>query len=259
MPRQVIALEGRLRHCRNVTTLGVRPNFDDYTDTEKAAMASAETIYYPSRKYALLFDAIGKRTFPGYHGYACAQDKIRQSTLFQLAGIPHPRTRVFYGKRQQRQILSRFSLPLIAKVPRGSAMGRGVYLIRDPLELAQYCSRNHAAYIQEYLPVTADIRAVVVGGRVVHAYWRKAPARDFRSNVSVGGCIVLDPVPEAALQLARSTAAACRWDDVGIDIIHCHGRYFVIEGNMKYGREGFRAAGIDYSRMMEDLIDHGTI
>ena len=33
----------------------------------------------------------------------------------------------------------------------------------------------------------------------------------------------------------------------------------VLEANMKYGREGFRAAGIDYYAMMERMIDEGYI
>ena len=259
MPRQVIALEGRLRHCRNVTTLGVRPNFNDYADPERAAIDAADVIYYPSSQYAFLFNTLGKRTFPGYHAYACAQDKIRQTALFQMAGIPHPKTRVFYGRRQQEKIMSWFTLPLIVKIPRGSAMGRGVFLIRREADLARFCRQHHTVYVQEYLPVSCDIRVVVIGGRTVHAYWRHAPDLDFRSNVAVGVRISLDAVPAAALALAEHTALTCCWDDVGIDIIDYGGRLFVIEGNMKYGREGFRTAGIDYALMMEGLIADGTI
>lgn len=259
MPRNVIALEGRLRHCRNVTTLGVRPNFGDYSDAEQKALMAADTVYYPSGNYAFYFNTLGRRTFPGYHGYACAQDKIRQTMLFQMAGIPHPATRVYYGKRQHAKILSHFRLPLIAKIPRGSAMGRGVFLIQRAGDLEAFCRRYHTVYIQAYLPVDRDIRVVVVAGRPVHAYWRLAPPLDFRSNVAVGGTIALDPVPDAALALAVRTAKTCRWDDVGIDIIDDDGRYYVIEGNMKYGREGFRQAGIDYTELMERLIDDGTI
>jgi ribosomal protein S6--L-glutamate ligase len=75
----------------------------------------------------------------------------------------------------------------------------------------------------------------------------------------MGGRIGLDPVPEAAMALARRAAQVCRWDDVGLDIC-CHdGQYTILEANMKYGREGFRAAGIDYFQMMERMIDNGQI
>jgi ribosomal protein S6--L-glutamate ligase len=258
-PRRVIALEARLRACRNVDTLGVRPNLSDYPPPALDMIKRAQTIYYPSPFYAELFDTVGKRTFPGYHTYKVAQDKIKQTALLDLLGINHPRTRVFYGKRQQATIDNHFTYPFIAKIPRGSALGRGVYLIRDRAQLRAYCLLTPVAYIQAYLPVNRDIRVVVIGGRVVHAYWRLNREGEFRGNVAQGSSVCLDPVPEEALELARNTATACRWDDVGIDLLAHKGRYYVVEANMKYGREGFRQAGLDYIGLMEDLIANGDI
>ncbi len=257
--RPVIALEGRLKACPLVRTLGVRPNFLDYEEQERALIGEAAKIYYPSALYAELFNTIGKNTFPSYHSYQFAQDKIKQTALFHLAGINHPRTRVFYGKQQKHAILNYFDLPLVAKAPRGSAMGRGVWLIRSTEELTRYCQNTGPAYIQEYLPVDRDMRVVVIGKKVRHAYWRIGAPNDFRNNVSAGGRIELAPVPPEALNLALHTAQVCRWDDVGLDICECAGRFFVLEGNMKYGREGFRLAGIDYFQLMLDLIQNGEI
>jgi len=259
MQRRVLALEARLRGCRNVHTIGVRPNFEDYSDDEIGWIRAADKIYYPTAYYADLFDAVGKTTFPSYHNYKCTQDKIKQSALFQLAGLPHPKTRVFYGKRQQSGIGDRFSFPYIAKEPRGSAMGRGVFLISNEKDLQAYLHDRHVAYVQEYLPIDRDIRIVVIGNQVVHAYWRIAQAGEFRTNVARGGRICLDPVPPKAMDLALQTATTCGWDDVGIDIC-CHaGQYMIIEANMKYGKEGFRAAGIDYIKLMEQLINDDRI
>ncbi len=260
MGNSVIALEARLRPCRNVITLGVRTNFNDYDPEAASLIRDARKIYYPSTFYADLFDAAGKRTFPSYHTYKCVQDKIKQTALFDLLGIPSPRTRVFHGKRWRGRVTDWFPYPFIAKIPRGTAMGRGVFLIRNRSELDAYCrSTPGAAYLQEYLPLDRDIRVVVIGRRAVHAYWRIAADGEFRSNVALGGRVSLDGVPGAAVDLALHTAAACGWDDVGIDICRHDGEYKVLEANMKYGKEGFRAAGIDYHRLMESMIEHGEI
>jgi ribosomal protein S6--L-glutamate ligase len=256
---RAVALELRLRNCSNVLTLGVKPNFSDYSPRETELIRNAEKIYYPSQFYAELFDAMGKKTFPSYHNYKCAQDKIKQTALFQLLNLPHPRTRVYYGKRQKASIARDFQFPLVGKVPKGSAMGRGVYLITNELELKAYCQRVSPAYIQEYLPIDRDMRVVVVGQKIVHAYWRIAPLGEFRTNVALGARICLDPLPQEALDLALNTARACGWDDVGIDVCQSHGNFYVLEGNMKYGKEGFRRAGIDYDRLMESMIENGEI
>ena len=202
---------------------------------------------------------MGKKTFPSSHTYTFAQDKIKQSALFRLLQIPHPRTRVFYGKRQQSKIRDHFAFPFVAKIPRGSAMGRGVYLIENERALEDYCQQSRLAYIQEYIPCDRDIRVVVIGDKVAHAYWRIAAEGEFKANVAAGGRVSLENVPTEARELALHTATACRWDDVGIDICCHEGRYFVLEGNMKYGKEGFRAAGIDYVALMESLIDSKSI
>jgi ribosomal protein S6--L-glutamate ligase len=213
----------------------------------------------PTTFYADLFDAMGKNTFPSYHTYKCVQDKIKQTALFELMSIPHPKTRVFYGKRSQQQIPHYFSFPYIAKIPKGSALGRGVYLIHDDDQLQAYLTQSRIAYIQEYFPIDRDIRIVIIGQRVVHAYWRIAAPHEYRCNVSLGGSICLDPVPREALELAVHTARLCGWDDVGIDICSDGSTYYVLEANMKYGREGFREAGIDYYKLMEEMIENDEI
>jgi len=254
-----IALESRLTHCENVTTLGVKPNLEDYSSEAMALIQNAMKIYYPSSFHAELFYATGKETFPSVHNYLFAQDKIKQTAIFKLLGIPHPRTRVFYGKHQKSSILDRFHFPFIAKIPRGSAMGRGVFLIQNQTDLNSYLSLDTPAYIQEYLPLDRDIRIVVIGNEIAHAYWRIAPSDDFRTNVAVGGSISLEPVPRKARELALYTAKACNWNDVGIDICTHNDNFFVIEANMKYGKQGFKSAGIDYADMMTHKIASGAI
>jgi ribosomal protein S6--L-glutamate ligase len=256
---KAVALEARLKACRNVLTLGVRPNFSLYSPAEIELILHSRKVYYPSSFYADLLDTAGIATFPSYHTYKYAQDKIKQTALLNLLGIPHPRTRVFYGRRHFAAIIRHFPFPFIAKIPRGSAMGRGVFIIRNTDDLQRYTQKTHIAYIQEYLPIDRDMRVVVIGNRVVHAYWRIAPDGDFRTNVAVGGTVSFDPVPSAARELALETARKCRWNDVGIDICEYAGHYYVIEANMKYGKEGFRQAGIDYFHLMETLIENGDI
>jgi ribosomal protein S6--L-glutamate ligase len=256
---KAIALESRLRHCRNVMTLGVQPNFSDYPPEAARLIQGAEKIYYPSSYYADMFEAMGKKIFPNPSTYRFAQNKIKQTALFHLLGIPTPRTKTFYGKNIQEKIVHSFSYPFIGKIPRGSALGRGVFLIQNRDDLDAFCMLTKTAYVQEYLPIHRDIRVVIIGDGFVHAYWREAPVGEFRCNVSVGARITFEDIPPEAVRLAKYTATHCQWDDVGIDVCECGGNYYVIEANMKYGREGLTKAGIDYATLMEKLICDGAI
>ena len=255
----LVAIGARLRHCSQITTLGFKPNFRDYSFEQQQQLISARRILYPTAFYAGLFNAIGKLTFPSVHTYTFAMDKIRQTAMFQMLGIPHPRTRVFYGPRQKQTILSEFSFPFIAKIPRGSARGQGVFLIKNPEDLSSYLNRKDPAYIQEYLPLDRDMRIIIIGRDVVLAYWRIAPADTFKTNISQGGHICFDPVPALALDLALSTAERCGWDDVGIDIVESQGRFLVLEGNMKYGTKGFKTVGINYKQMLCNKIINNEV
>ncbi len=254
-----IALENRLRDCRSVITLGVRTNLSDYEDWQIELIRTSEVVYYPTAFYADIFDTMGKRTFPNYHTYKYVQDKIKQTALFNLQGITHPRTRVFYGARQKSNILKYFHFPFIAKIARGSALGRGVFLINNQNELAEYIALGGPAYIQEYVKIDRDLRVVIIGGRPVHAYWRIAGEGEFRTNVSQGATISLQDIPEKGVAFAVRIARMCNLDDVGMDVYFHEGRYGVLELNMKYGKEGFRKAGIDYYGLIDEMIENGEI
>lgn len=254
-----IAIGARLKKYPQIHTLGFKPNFTDYSVSDQNRIRNANLIYYPTAFYADLFNTMGIRTFPSFHTYKYTLDKIKQTAIFDLQSIPHPVTRVFYGKKQHDSIPTCFKFPFIAKKARGSARGDHVYLIRTQQELDRYLELHKPAYIQEYLPIDRDMRIIIIGSKVRLAYWRTAPLDDFKTNISKGGGISFDPLPQKALDLALQTASQCGWNDVGIDIIQTQNRFYVLEANMKYGTKGFRAAGIDYKKLLVDLIEKKEI
>jgi len=254
-----IALGARLKKYTGIHTLGFKPNFNDYSAKEQGLIRKAKKIYYPTAFYAELFNAMNKRTFPNFHTYKFALDKIKQTAMFQLQGIPHPETRIFYGNKQQQRILDYFTFPFIAKKARGSAKGNNIYLIHTPKDLEKYLTMAGPAYIQKYLPINKDMRIIIIGSKIRLAYWRIASKGNFKTNLSQGGHLNFDPLPKKALDLALQTAIACGWDDVGIDIIESDNQFYVLEGNMKYGTKGFKAANINYKDLLATLILNGEI
>jgi len=253
-----ISLGKRMRASPSFRCYGVQPNWDDYAEEVKAAIMGAAEVFYPSPLYEDIFRSLGKETYPRNHA-AFLGNKIRQTNLFQLLGIAHPRTRIYYGRNRPARICSDFPYPFVAKTPVGSSMGHGVYLIQSEVELANYLRNHLPAYIQEYFPLTRDLRVVLIRGRVVNAYWRIHQPGEFRNNVAQGGEISFDEIPDEALHFAADAAARCGFDEVGLDICHAHGRYYVIEANMVFGHEGFRQRGLDLYEILCDLEKSGLL
>lgn len=256
-PLSWISLGGRLRKSC-VPRVGVRPNWTDYPEEVRRRIEAAETVCYPGPLYGEIFSAAGKDIFPRNY-YPFLGNKIAQTNLFSLLEIPHPRTRIYYGRNRPHRIGRDFEYPFVAKTPVGSSQGSGVFLISGPQELSRYLARHNPAYIQEFLRIERDLRVVVVGGAVVHAYWRVHREGDFRNNVSLGGAICFDAVPEAALDFARRVARACGFDETGLDVCEHEEGYLVLEANMVFGPEGFRKKGMDIHRTIADLFDSGAI
>ena len=181
-----IAFSHRFKACPGLTVLPPRPNFSDFSPEERSLIRSAEKVYYPTALFVDLFLTLGKKIFPSRETYVYSGDKVKQTALFQLLNIPHPRTKFYYG-RQRENILREFLFPLVAKIPRGSSLGEGVYLIQDEKDLHYYLRRNRLAYIQEYLPLDKDLRVILVNHRVILAYWKKRASRGIPPQSGPGG------------------------------------------------------------------------
>lgn len=221
-------------------------------------MNEASSVFYPGQILEPLLKALGKKVFPG-NFYSFMGNKIRQSLLFQWLGIPHPKTRIYYGASRREQILRDFFFPFVAKRAVGGSQGREVFLIRNDDDLELYLRSYNPAYIQEYIPSDRDLRVVLFAGHVVHAYWRIGRPGDFRHNVSRGGRVEFEGIPEDALEFAEWVVKRCGFDEVGLDILPKDGSYLVVEANMVYGLEGFRRKGLDIHEVFLKAEKEGWI
>ena len=253
-----VAFGSRLVGVPEVLTLGVRTNFQDYTMLEQQQILDSRVILYPTLNYAQLFSTMGKRIFPSVETYLYADEKMKQTNLFNMLSIPHPRTR-FYLQREFSMIEKDFAYPFIAKIPRASAGGRGVFLIAAPEELAHYLRMTKIAYIQEYIPHEKDLRVVLINYEPVLAYWRIRSQQDFRTNLYQGGKIDFTSLPHKAIGMAGEFARMCNFNDVGLDLLEHEGIWYLIEANMQYGREGFKRKNMVLKDIIREKLVAGTL
>lgn len=253
-----LAIGRRLARFPEILTLGPRPNLSDYTEAELALIQAAAVVFYPTAALAPQLVTAGKRIFPSLECHLYEGDKIKQLALWRLLGIPIPRTKVYWG-RQRRAIAAEFGYPFVAKTPRASAGGRGVFLITGPAELEAYLAAHNPAYIQQYLPQAHDVRVVVVGFEPVAAYRRLPAGDDFRANLAAGGRVSLAGVPPEAVDLAVRAARTANLDEVGLDVIVADNKPMVLEFNAWYGRTGPALAGVDVQALVAGRILAGKL
>lgn len=255
---QYLAFGSRLVGVPEVMTIGVKPNFHDYSPLAQQQIRDASVILYPTLNYAQFFTTMGKKIFPSLETYLYADEKIKQTTLFNLLALPHPRTR-FYLQRDFSRIEKDFAFPFIAKIPRASAQGRGVFLITSAAELERYLAITKIAYIQEYIPHDRDLRVILINYEPVLAYWRRRCAGNFRTNLYQGGEIEFAAIPQGVIPMAQEFARRCNFNDVGLDLLEHNGTWYLIEANMQYGRQGLRKKNMVLKEIIRRKLLDGTL
>lgn len=200
--------------------------------------------------------ALKRRIFPSVASYHLGHDKIEMTRALQAVFPAHvPETLILPSTDQAvAQALDTLGLPLVAKVPR-SSMGRGVALIETRAELRDWAARHDVLYLQERLPISRDLRVVLVGDGVVTAYWRSAAKGAFHNNVARGGSLSFEGVPEAARVLVEAIGRSLGIDHAGFDLAEVDGHYYVLEFNVLFGNDGLVRNGITLTRPILEYLE----
>ena len=141
-------------------------------------------------------------------------DKLRTSAALTAAGVPQPRTAIAFTPEAALEAMERLGYPVVLKPVYGS-WGRLLAKINDR-DAAEAVLEHKAAlgsplhqvyYIQEYIRKPGrDIRAFVIGDRVVTAIYRYA--EHWITNTARGGRGEVCPViPELEDVCLRATEA----------------------------------------------------
>ncbi len=189
-----------------------------------------------------LVHGLGCRVFPSVASYRIGHDKVEMTRAFQTVAPAHtPWTLIeANGPVERERVWQAMPHPFVAKLPKAS-MGEGVWLIESRADWQRYCEVTDVLYAQEYLPIDRDARVVVIGDRVLTAYWRTQADQGFYNNVSRGGRIDTSPVPAVMTDLALSLARDLGVDHAGFDIALVDGYPYVLEFNRLFGNKGLAA------------------
>ena len=188
----------------------------------------------------VLLYALGCQIFPSQASYLIGHNKTEMLRTFAACEPRHtPHTLVkANGEENRHAIWQEMDLPFVAKLTK-SSMGEGVWLIECLSDWQNYCQKTDVLYVQEYLPIDRDLRIVIIGSRIVDAYWRLQANKGFYNNVAQGGVVDRStPIPAAAMEVALKVATKLGINYAGFDIAMVGRHPYLLEFNRLFGTRG---------------------
>ncbi len=173
-----------------------------------------------------------------------SRDKLRSLQLLSKAGVGIPKTVVSRNSADIDDLLDKLGgTPVIIKLARGTH-GNGVVLAETKKAAksvlqALYLTNEDGTNIllQEFVKESAgtDIRAFVVGSRVVASMQRQSLDDDFRSNLHKGGEGSVVKLTEEERKTAIKAAKAMGLNVAGVDMMRSEQGPLVLEVNASPG------------------------
>jgi ribosomal protein S6--L-glutamate ligase len=197
-------------------------------------------------------EAQGVPLLNGSSAIARSRDKLASLQQLAAAGVRIPRTVLARGGGEVKELVAQVGgLPAILKLIQGT-QGVGVMIAHSEAEVTSILSTlwdlGQEILLQEFVAESrgADIRALVVGERVVGAMRRFAKTGEFRSNLHRGGAGTALDLPSGYAEAAVQAARVLGLEVAGVDLLESADGPKVMELNSSPGFEGLeQATGLD--------------
>ncbi len=206
------------------------------------------------------FDMMGVPVLNEAIPIARSRDKLRALQLLSRFGLDIPRTAMCRYRDEVAQVVEHVGgLPCIIKLIQGT-QGVGV-MIASTMEEVQgmldtFWNLGQEILLQEFVAESKgrDLRALVIGDRVVAAMRRQARTGEFRSNIHRGGKARAVVLPREYAEAAVKAARVIGLEVAGVDMLESRGGPKIMEVNSSPGFEGLeRATKKDIARM---FVEH---
>lgn len=191
-----------------------------------------------------------------------SRDKLRSLQLLSRRGIGLPVTSFAHSPDDIEDLLSIVGgAPAVIKLLEGT-QGVGVVLAETNQAaesvIQAFMGLKQHILVQEFIKEAkgADIRAFVVGGKVVAAMKRQAKEGEFRSNLHRGGTAALCRITPEERATAIRAAKVMGLNVCGVDLLRSNHGSVVMEVNSSPGLEGIEnASGKDVADLIIDFIE----
>lgn len=191
-----------------------------------------------------------------------SRDKLRSTQILARKGIGLPVTAFAHTTGQAEDLIDLVGgAPCVIKLLEGT-QGIGVVLgetkgaAKSMIEAFGGLKAN--ILVQEFIKEAggSDIRAFVIGGKVIAAMQRTGAEGDFRSNIHRGGTAKTIRITPEERSTAVRAAKALGLNVCGVDMLRANHGPVVMEVNSSPGLEGIEGAtGKDIAGMIIEFIE----
>lgn len=208
------------------------------------------------------FEMLGTYPLNESQGISRSRDKLRALQLLSREGVGMPATGVAHSPDDTDDLIKLVGgSPVVIKLLEGT-QGVGVVLAETRKAAASVIQalRGLKAHflVQDFIEEAggADIRCLVVGGKVVAAMKRQGKEGEFRSNLHCGGSAELVKITPRERATAVKAAKVLGLNVCGVDILRSNSGPVVMEVNSSPGLHGIeRATGKDVAGLIIDFIE----
>lgn len=195
---------------------------------------------------------------------ARSRDKLRSMQLLAKAGVDIPKTVFSRNSTDIDGLIEAIGgTPVIIKLARGTH-GNGVVLAETKKAaksvLQAFYLQNEDGtniLVQEFIEESAgtDIRALVVGGRVVASMKRQSLDDDFRSNLHKGGEGAVIKLTDEERKMAVKAAKAMGLNIAGVDLMRSKRGPLILEVNASPGFGIEKITGRDVATPIIEYVE----
>lgn len=209
------------------------------------------------------FEQMGVFCLNSSHAISVSRDKLRSLQILSRHDVKMPKT-AFVRENEDvlRAIAEIGGAPVIIKLLQGT-QGAGVILAETSKAaeaiVEAFTGLEQNVLIQKFVAESMgrDVRAFVVGDRVVAAMRRSAVGTEFRSNVHRGGRTEAVELPDDYQRMAVQAAQIMGLRVAGVDLLEGADGPQVLEVNSSPGLEGIEGAtGVDVAGAIIAYLEH---
>jgi [lysine-biosynthesis-protein LysW]--L-2-aminoadipate ligase len=243
--------------CKNLVA-----NLNDHKSKYKGKVVVQRCVsYFKNVHSTAALEGLGARVInPLYAAIMCG-NKMYAHMELEKAGVRTPKAVAAFSEEGALAALDEFGYPAVIKPTVGS-WGRLIALLRDK-EAARAVieDREHmfplyqVYYFEEFVErPPRDIRAIMVGDKVVAAIYRYSGEGEWKTNMALGGHAEACPVTKELEDICLKASRALGGQIVGVDLMESKSDGLLVHevNNTTEFKNTVRVTGVDIPGLMVD-------